>query len=248
MVQESIKKLLLNYSEEYETEAFIIGDPSWFMHHVSGNNNREAMAFVASGISYGSRQQFMKKINMLLEWSRGDADTWIKDGLYLNWFSEGDNRCFYRLQTYDDMFHFISSYQYLLRTYGSLGEYVKQNAEDGLSAIQSIVSFFYIHGSGGIIPKTTTSACKRLCMFLRWMCRTNSPVDIGLWSDFIDRRSLIIPMDTHVLQQANRLELIKSSTASMTSAIKLTNTLKEVFPNDPLKGDFALFGYGVNNK
>ena len=79
------------------------------------------------------------------------------------------------------------------------------------------------------------------------MVRDGSPVDLGLWSSFIDKRSLIIPMDTHVLQEANRLGLITSKTASMAAARKLTARLAEIFPDDPLKGDFALFGYGVNH-
>jgi uncharacterized protein (TIGR02757 family) len=84
-------------------------------------------------------------------------------------------------------------------------------------------------------------------MFLRWMVRTNSPVDLGLWADFIDCRSLIIPLDTHVLQQSERLGLITSKTASMTAARKLSAVLATIFPDDPLKGDFALFGHGVNS-
>ena len=83
-------------------------------------------------------------------------------------------------------------------------------------------------------------------MFLRWMVRDNSPVDLGLWSDFIDKRTLIIPLDTHVLQEANTLGLLNGKTASMTVAKKLTAKLSLIFPDDPLKGDFALFGYGVN--
>jgi hypothetical protein len=33
----------------------------------------------------------------------------------------------------------------------------------------------------------------------------------------------------------------------MSAARRLTAALAEVFPDDPLKGDFALFGYGVNH-
>ena len=83
-------------------------------------------------------------------------------------------------------------------------------------------------------------------MFLRWMVRSGSPVDLGLWSDFIDRRKLIMPLDTHVLQQSVRLGLLQSKTATMNTARRLTDKLAEIFPDDPLKGDFALFGYGVN--
>lgn len=84
-------------------------------------------------------------------------------------------------------------------------------------------------------------------MFLRWMVRDSSPVDLGIWNKLIDKRTLIIPLDTHVLQEAHKLKLINSKTASMSVAIKLTEKLKEIFPEDPLKGDFALFGYGVNH-
>ena len=82
-------------------------------------------------------------------------------------------------------------------------------------------------------------------MFLRWMVRDSSPVDLGLWSDFIDKKTLIMPLDTHVLQMAAKFGLLNGRNASMSAARKLTAVLAEVFPDDPLKGDFALFGAGV---
>ena len=88
--------------------------------------------------------------------------------------------------------------------------------------------------------------CKRVCMFLRWMVRSGSPVDLGLWADIIDRRTLIMPLDTHVVQEATRLWLLASRTASMSTAKKLTAAMLEVFPDDPLRADFALFGLGVD--
>jgi hypothetical protein len=54
-------------------------------------------------------------------------------------------------------------------------------------------------------------------------------------------------MDTHVLQEAQRLGLLTSKNTSMNTAIRLTDKLRETFPDDPLKGDFALFGLGVDN-
>ncbi len=84
-------------------------------------------------------------------------------------------------------------------------------------------------------------------MFLRWMVRTDSPVDLGIWGELIDKRSLIMPLDTHVIQQAMRLKILTSKSATMASAQKLTSKLREVFPDDPLKADFALFGYGINH-
>ena len=84
-------------------------------------------------------------------------------------------------------------------------------------------------------------------MFLRWMVRNDSPVDLGLWSEIIDKRTLIMPLDTHVIQEANRLGLITTKSTSMKAANKLTAIMRDICPEDPLKGDFALFGYGVNH-
>ena len=77
------------------------------------------------------------------------------------------------------------------------------------------------------------------------MVRDNSPVDAGLWSDWFDKRTLIIPLDVHVLRQATKLGLIRTQSASMHTAITLTSRLAEAFPDDPLKGDFALYGLGI---
>ena len=84
-------------------------------------------------------------------------------------------------------------------------------------------------------------------MFLRWMVRRNSPVDLGLWTWF-NPADLLIPLDVHVMQQAVNLGLLpENSTASRKTAILLTKELSQVFPNDPCRADFALFGLGINS-
>ena len=42
---------------------------------------------------------------------------------------------------------------------------------------------------------------KKLNMFLRWMIRRDSEVDLGVWESF-DRKDLIVPLDTHVCRVA----------------------------------------------
>ena len=237
---------LCDYARKYETPDFLDGDPSWFMHQVMGGENQETMAFLASSLSYGSRKQFMPKIQLLLDESHGEPYKWVLNGNYDTFFHPDDNRCFYRLYTNAKMHQFLHTLQQMLTDYCTIGNYVRRNACDGFSAIEAICRFFSKRGVSTIVPKDTTSACKRICLFLRWMVRSNSPVDLGLWADFIDRRTLIIPLDTHVVSQSQRLGLISSPTASMSTARKLTEKLSEIFPDDPLKGDFALFGYGVN--
>ena len=235
---------LREWAQQYETGSFIEGDPSWFMHQVEGPLNQEAMAFLASCFSYGSRVQFLPKINQFLEWSGGSVHSWVRDGLYASHIRPGDNSCFYRLNTNAQVNAFLNDYGLLIREEGSLGRWVERSgARTGLEAVKAICARL---GGGGIVPQDAASACKRVCMFLRWMVRDGSPVDLGLWK-FIDKRSLIIPMDTHVLQEACKLGLIKSRTASMSAALRLSKALAEVFPDDPIKGDFALFGYGVSS-
>ena len=150
----------------------------------------------------------------------------------------------------------LHALQTMYEEFGSMENYIRYYAKlnkektqtEAIIAIEAICDFFLKHEAIGIVPKNTSSSCKRVCMFLRWMVRENSPVDLGIWSDFINPRSLIIPLDTHVIQQSLQLGLITSKTASMSVARKLTDKLLEIFPNDPLKADFALFGYGVNHK
>ena len=246
MIDERIKKLLRSLAERYETAAFLQGDPSWFMHQVHGAANQETMAFLAASLSYGSRKQFLPKIQYLLDCSRGEPLEWLKSGEYEQDI-HSDERCFYRLYTNCCFHAFLQTTQTLLRQYGTLGQFVRSHAVDTLSALRVLTSYYAEHHAVSVIPKDTVSACKRLCMFMRWMVRRNSPVDLGLW-EFVSPASLIMPLDTHVLQEASRLGLISSTTATMTTALRLTDTLREVFPDDPVKADFALFGYGVSNE
>ena len=88
---------------------------------------------------------------------------------------------------------------------------------------------------------------KKLNMFLRWMIRRDSEVDFGLWQKYSPSQ-LIIPLDVHVCRRAFELGLIDKETFSLANARKITDALASIFPGDPCLGDFALFGYGVNNK
>lgn len=247
MISDSTRQMLLRNAEHYETAEFLVDDPSWWMHQVSGTENQEAMAFLASCLSYGSRKQFMPKIGQMLEWSGGEMHRWIADGAFEEQLRDGDKSCYYRLYTKCCMNALLRAYKDMLSEFGTMGGFMRRNARDGFTALQALSSFFAAHDASAVVPKDVTSACKRLCMFLRWMVRDHSPVDLGLWTDFIDKRTLIMPLDTHVLQQSVQLGLLSSGTASMSAARKLTKNLSEVFPDDPLRGDFALFGYGVEH-
>lgn len=245
------KNEIISLAKQYETACFINGDPSWFMHQVNGQANQELLAFIASTLSFGARKQFMPKIQGILDSADNDVFSWLKNGKYEK-FIQPSNKSFYRVVNCDAMYRLFCELQRIIEEYGTLKNFVSSAADTHtlscIEALDFITSYFRPHELSGLIPKDTKSPCKRLCMFLRWMVRDNSPVDIGIWSDIIDKRSLIIPLDTHVFHQANRLGLVDSKTASMSTAIKISKRLLEIFPDDPMRGDFALFGYGINNK
>ena len=244
---EYVKQLLAEYARRYETPDFLPADPSCFMHKVDGDLNRETLAFIASCLSYGSRKQFFPKIQYVLDCAHGEVYDWVVSGNFSTDIPDDDSRCYYRLYTFHTMNRFLHALRDMLLEHGSIGRFVERNATDGYSAVVAICGYFASKDIEVIIPKDTKSACKRVCMFLRWMVRDGSPVDLGLWGHFIDKRTLIMPMDTHVVQEAVRLGLLSSKVASMSAARKLTSKMAEIFPDDPLKGDFALFGYGVNH-
>lgn len=238
--------VLVENAVRYETADFLSADPSWFMHQVVGNRNQETLAFIASALSYGSRKQFFPKIRYVLDCSEGSVYEWVKSGTFNRHIPDVEE-CYYRLYTKHDMNVFLNRLRELIMEYGSLEGFARDAVKnrDAYSVIDAFTVYFRKCNSP-VIPKNTTSSCKRLCMFMRWMVRDNSPVDLGLWSGFIDKSTLIMPMDTHVVQEACALELLSGRCTSMSTARKLTRAMSEIFPGDPLRGDFALFGYGVS--
>lgn len=258
-METKLKNQLKSLAEKYERKEFLVGDPSWFMHQVEGDTNKELLSFIASALSYGNRKQFLPKIDDIMQsitgcnsasapsLSRGDVAEWLINGKY-NEVVPPVDECFYRLYSKRTFNSFLAALAEMVKEYGSIKGYLtaSMKTREAIEAVELITRWFAEHNSVGVIPKDCKSSCKRVCMFLRWMVRDCSPVDLGLWSDIIDKATLIIPMDTHVVQEACALGLLNSKCASMSTALKLTERLREVFPDDPTKGDFALFGLGVD--
>jgi uncharacterized protein (TIGR02757 family) len=85
-------------------------------------------------------------------------------------------------------------------------------------------------------------------MFLRWMVRKdNKGVDFGIWKK-IKPSQLICPCDVHVDRVARKLDLISRKQTDWQTAVELTENLKSLDPNDPVKYDFALFGLGAEGE
>ena len=96
----------------------------------------------------------------------------------------------------------------------------------------------------GSVPKKVTGmgTYKRYMMYLRWMVRKDA-LDLGLWTK-IDKKDLIMPLDTHTFKVSQRLGLLKRKTYDMKASIELSQRLKKFDPLDPIKYDFALYRLG----
>lgn len=238
---------LKRWAEQYETAEFIQSDPVQIPHRYDSRVNIEISAFVTAWIAWGSRKQIIQKADFIdREIFKGAPYHYIvgtdTQGTAPEWKQyKGSKENFYRTFTYAD-FHDLCAR--LFDVYSKFENMEKAlQAQPGGRPLEQLQRLF--GDVKGVPDMETKSGCKRLCMFLRWMCRHGSPVDFGLWT-ICDPRNLIIPLDTHVHKQALRLGLVKRRTPDLRTAIEITDRFAEVFPDDPAKGDFSLFGYGVN--
>jgi len=245
---------LRTLAAKYETCTFIDSDPCRFLHRYTAPVDIETAAFTAAMLAFGRRDQILCKVNLILDHITLSGTTpaaWVRTGLFNQVFPVSEKK-FYRFYSYSDMRTFFTELQNILKKTDTLGTYFKSlyasdNRKYDPFLLSKLISSSF--PASRIIPKGTCSACKRIHMFLRWMVRTGSPVDVGLWTWF-SPADLIIPMDTHVLSEASKLGLfgqnavITAGTAK--NALQLTQIFKQIWPDDPCKGDFALFGLGVD--
>lgn len=244
------KKYLASLADRYEVSSFCKEDPSQFLYWYSKNKvcDVECAAFIAAMLSFGSRTQFIPKIKSILELAdkeNGCISEWILSGSKN--FQTGQKK-FYRFYSYDDIHTFFGEISSILKKEKSLGEFFRKKIELDKKYENSLHEAIYeAFPESKIVPKGKNSANKRIFMFLRWMVRQNSPVDLGIW-DWYPQKNLLIPLDVHVMQESVKLGLIsEKATASFKTVKFLTEQLKEIWPEDPCRGDFALFGLGIES-
>lgn len=229
------KKQLIEWADTYESESFITGDPIQFPHRFDRPQDIEIAGFLTAWISFGNRKMICNKANELLALMNNAPFDYVMSRKWQSDFPSEDGSSFYRTYPKKQM-HRLFEHLYQVYDNSNSLEMILQNYTG--SPRERLCQWLGV---------STQSPQKKLNMFLRWMIRRNSPVDFGLWQQ-MHPKDLVIPLDTHVNRMAVELELADKNTYSLKQALKITEALKEVFPDDPCKGDFALFGYGVEHK
>ncbi len=169
---------------------------------------------------------------------------------------------YYRFQTSEDIKVVFKTFKKLKQSYSLnklfLEGYSKSNSTlEGLDFVISKIhevanyksqGFTFLVSSPlkrdkeGKIKEIGNAPYKRWNMFLRWMVRSDE-LDLGLWSG-IDKKDLILPLDTHTFNVSKKLGLLTRKTYDLKSALLITQKLKEFDNTDPIKYDFALYRIG----
>ena len=228
------KKQLIEWADIHESKAFITDDPIQFPHRFDRRQDIEVAGLLTAWISFGNRKMICNKANELLDLMNNAPFEYVMSRKWESDFPPTDETSFYRTCPKKQIFLL---FEHLYKAYenNSSLEVALQNYAG--SPRERLCQWLGV---------STKSPQKKMNMYLRWMIRRNSPVDFGIWAQ-MDPKDLIIPLDTHVNRMAFELKLTDKTSYSLKQAIKITNALKDVFPEDPCKGDFALFGYGVEH-
>ncbi len=232
MIDQKTKDIIINAARKYETEDFIEADPIQFPHRYHEKTDVEICGLLTALLSFGNRKQILKKADFLCKLMGRSPTSYIKGRLFEKDFAVDDHSSFYRMISHAD---FRSVLERLFKAYSQ-----SKSLEDFISPTQGNP----MEKMCAFLGVSAKSPQKKVNMFLRWVVRQNSPVDFGIWKTF-DSAELIIPLDTHVAHMAKQFGITDSETYSLSAAKRITHTLNEIFPGDPTKGDFALFGLGV---
>ena len=222
-------------AEMYHRADFIQSDPVQFPHRYTLKQDIEVSGLLTAIMSFGNRKQILKKADELHGLMGDSPDQYVLSCQWEKDFPSGATNSFYRMLSYADF------YGYFRRLYIAYTQF--ESLEEALMLYPGIP----MEKLCAFLEVSAKSPQKKLNMFLRWMIRRDSEVDLGIWESF-DRRDLIVPLDTHVCRVAHYFKLTDTETFSLKNARQITVALAKVFPDDPCLGDFALFGLGVNGE
>jgi len=237
----------------YNTFNFIELDPISIPHQFKKKQDIEIAGFFAATLAWGQRITVINKCSeLLLLMDNAPHD-------FLLHYTSRDLKAFekFKHRTFNavDTRYFIESLSHYYKRNDSLENAFLPPTNTSNQTIEAgLMHFHDTFFSLPDYPKRTLkhvstparkSACKRLCMYLRWMVRHDDKgVDFGIWKN-ISPSQLVCPCDVHVERVARKLKLMKNKQLNWQAALDLTANLRSLDPLDPVKYDFALFGLGI---
>ena len=233
-METSLKETLAGWAEEYNDPKYFQEDPIIFptrfaRSHECGEASLadvEISALLSSHLAWGRRAMIVRDCDRMFEEMSWKPYDYIMNGEY---------------RDEDISLHRTIKWSEFAAICNRLREvYSTRNSLEGMTDMEIRCRIF---GQ----KEDRKAPNKKISMMRRWMVRDDGKVDLGLWKNS-DKKDLIMPLDVHVYAQATALNLTSRRQKDIITATEITDAFREIWPDDPCKGDFALFGYGVNNK
>lgn len=228
-----LKDTLIGWAEEYNDPKYFQEDPiifpkSFAQMHVAGEASLadvEIAALLSAHLAWGRRAMIVRDCNRMF-----DEMSWKPYDYVMNGEYRDESASLHRTIKW-------SEFASICRRMKNI--YSRKESIEGLTDAQIRTEIF---GQ----KEDRKAPNKKINMMRRWMVRDDGKVDLGLWKN-TDKKELILPLDVHVYSQATALGLTGRKQKDIVTAQEITGAFREIFPDDPCLGDFALFGYGVSS-
>lgn len=257
-----LKEKLDKLYEDYHS-SFLYSDPLKYLHLYKKPEDQEIVGMVASSLAYGRVERIFKSVESVLGIMGESPSDYVRKFDPVR-DSAAFNDFVHRFNKGEDIACLIWFMKQVLDEYGSIGALFKTLFKEGDKDIGKALTAFVakilslgsspFYGGAHLPSKAGVryffpspekgSACKRLCLYLRWMARKNDGLDFGIW-DFIPPGKLVVPLDTHIARLSKLLGLAELKNPGWNMALEVTGSLKELDADDPLKYDFALCRLGI---
>ncbi len=213
-------------------------DPVMFVHRYAESRDKEIAGFLASQFAYGNIKAMKRFLSDLFDCMGESPHRFLSAGD----FSALD-RLYYRFHKGREIVDLFNVLRQVVRDYGSIGGMLEAHYDGDIrETLWTVRGHLFGRNKSRLIfffPKRLpANPLKRWNLYLRWMVRRDE-IDAGIWT-FIDKRDLVIPLDTHVYKIGRCLGWTGTQTQSWKAAGEITEALKESAPDDPLKYDFFL--------
>ena len=245
-------KMLEDLYEKYNDASFVHPDPLEYVLKCP-DSEKEVTGLIASSFAYGRVWAILKIVGNILEKMNSTPREYLINSSNEDIKHEFENME-YRFTTGTEIVNFLSGIKKTLKEYGSLQEcFVScyDNTEKNIfnSALRFSkklreASGFFDKNRMSLLPEPeSTSPCKRLILYFRWMIRKDN-VDPGCWEG-LDKSKLLVPLDTHMLSIGQMLGFTRNRNASAKTAEAITEGFAQYNPKDPAKYDFSLTRSGI---
>ena len=232
----------------YNCKEFIKNDPISFPHSFTRREDVEIAALLASTIAWGNRKMILSSgRKMFCDIMHSAPYDYVMSG---EWERLDDRMNIHRTFFASDFKYICRGLRNIFSKHGTMETlFLGCSVWDGIENLRREMAgandgATTRHISNPIAQKgKPASACKRLHMMLRWLCRKDGVVDLGIWQG-VSQAELMIPLDVHVARTARQLGIVTRKQNDRRTVEELTAQLRKLSPDDPVKYDFALFGVG----